>query len=287
VVEVRNHAGEPRTRVLVTSKLVCEIEDTARDVSRSVHAVGQHVHEIASLWRRWPGVEHEGMNPARGPGEHVRVVENHVHVLEYHFHVSGTKVGDTSSCYRVIVLDVLTMIPPETIRPLSRAEYDRMVALGWFEDERIELLHGMLVTMSRQSPRHVAIIRTLGQILVPAMEERGQVQIHGPLALTDGSEPEPDVALIPFGYDDDLPDRAYLVIEVADSSLRKDRGVKARLYAAAGTPEYWIVNIADRAVEVHRAARDGAYREIIVCRSGDTMTVTAFPDIQIAVDEIF
>jgi Uma2 family endonuclease len=189
-------------------------------------------------------------------------------------------------CYPTGMLDV-TMIPPETIRPLSRAEYDRMVALGWFEDERIELLHGVLVRMSPQGPRHVSITRRLNRLLMQAIGERADVQIQGPLALTDDSEPEPDVALIPFGYDDELPATAYLVIEVADSSLSKDRGVKARLYAASGIPEYWIVNVVDRSVEVYRDARDGAYRDVRACRSVDTITVTAFPDIEIAVDEIF
>jgi Uma2 family endonuclease len=183
------------------------------------------------------------------------------------------------------MLDV-TMIPPETIRPLLRAEYDRMVALGWFEDERIELLHGVLVRMSPQGPRHVSITRNLIELLVPVLRKRAQVQSQAPLALTDDSEPEPDVALVPREYDE-LPATAYLVIEVADSSLSKDRGVKARLYATAGILEYWIVNVVDRSVEVYREARDGAYRGVSVCRSGDTMTVTAFPDIEIAVDEIF
>lgn len=188
-------------------------------------------------------------------------------------------------CYPAGMLDV-TMIPPETIRPLSRAEYDRMVALGWFEDERIELLHGVLVRMSPQGPRHVSITRNLIELLVPALRKRAQVQSQAPLALTDDSEPEPDVALVPREYDE-LPATAYLVIEVADSSLSKDRGVKVRLYAAAGIPEYWIINVNDRSVEVYRDARDGAYRDVIVCREGDTITVTAFPDIEIAVDEIF
>lgn len=200
-------------------------------------------------------------------------------------HVSGTQLGDISSCYPLGMLDV-TMIAPETIRPLSRAEYDRMVALGWFEDERIELLHGVLVKMSPQGPRHVSITRNLIELLVPAIRKRAQVQAQGPLALSDDSEPEPDVALVPREYDE-LPAHAYLVIEVADSSLGKDRGVKARLYAVAGIPEYWIVNVVDRSVEVYRAARDGAYREAFVCRGGDTMTVSAFPDIRIAVDDIF
>jgi Uma2 family endonuclease len=191
-----------------------------------------------------------------------------------------------SPCYPVGMLDV-TMIAPETIRPLSRAEYDRMVAQGWFEDERIELLQGVLVKMSPQGPRHVSITRSLTELLVLAIRKRAQVQIQGPLALNDDSEPEPDVALVPRGYSDELPGEAHLVIEVADSSLGKDRGVKARLYAAAGISEYWIANVVDQAVEVHRNPRDGAYRETYVCRSGDTLTVVAFPDVHIAVDEIF
>lgn len=181
----------------------------------------------------------------------------------------------------------MTMIAPETIRPLSRAEYDRMVGLGWFEDERIELLHGVLVKMSPQGPRHVSITRCLNELLVLAIRRRAQVQIQGPLALNDDSEPEPDVALVPRGYNDELPGEAYLVVEVADSSLGKDRAVKARLYAAAGIREYWIVNVVDQVVEVHRNPRDGAYRESSVCGSGETLTVVAFPDVHIAVDEIF
>jgi Uma2 family endonuclease len=181
----------------------------------------------------------------------------------------------------------LDLIPRETIRPLSRAEYDRMVALGWFEDERVELLKGVLVTMSPMGPRHLSITRRLNRFLMRAIGERADVQIQGPLALADDSEPEPDVALVPRGYEDDLPDRAYLVIEVADSSLEKDRGIKLSLYAAAGIPEYWIVNIAERCVEVHRQAQGGAYRETLVHRSGDTLTVAAFPDIQISVADLF
>jgi Uma2 family endonuclease len=125
------------------------------------------------------------------------------------------------------------------------------------------------------------------EVLVLAICRRAQVQIQGPLALSHDSEPEPDVALIPRGYGNELPGEAYLVIEVADSSVRKDREIKSRLYARAGIPEYWLVNVIDETVEVFRTARDGAYREIAVCRCGDYMTVAAFPDIRIAVTELF
>jgi len=178
-------------------------------------------------------------------------------------------------------------IAPDSVRPLSRAEYERLVALGWFEDERVELLKGILVEMSPQGPRHVAIIRRLTRLLVLAVGDRAEVQVQGPLALLDDSEPEPDLALVPPGYEDELPPRAHLVIEVADSSLPKDRGIKAEIYAEAGIPEYWIVNVAERVVEVHRELQGGAYRACFVRRSGEEITVTALPDIRIAVDEIF
>lgn len=180
-----------------------------------------------------------------------------------------------------------TRIATDTARPLSRAEYERMVAQGRFEDERIELLKGVLVEMSPQGPRQVATIRRLNRLLVLVVGDRAEVQVQGPLALLDHSEPEPDVALVPPGYEDELPGRAHLVIEVAESSLPKDRGIKAELYAEAGIPEYWIVNVAERVVEVHRAPQGGAYREHIVRKSGEDVTVTAFPDIRIAVLEIF
>lgn len=178
------------------------------------------------------------------------------------------------------------VIAPESIRPLSRAEYERLVALGCFEDERIELLEGTLVSMSPQGPRHVSILRRLTRLLVVAIGDRAEVQVQGPLALGDTSEPEPDLALVPPGCEDVLPSHAFLVIEVADSSLDKDRRVKAPLYAAAGIPEYWIVNLADRVIEVHRDPRDGAYGNTASRAPGDTITLAAFADVCVAVADI-
>ncbi len=143
---------------------------------------------------------------------------------------------------------------------MRRAEYERLVALGAFEDERVELLHGVLVDMSPNKPGHVSPIDRLTMILVPALVGRAIVRVQSPIAAGDESEPEPDLAVVPPGdYRQEHPAHALLVIEVALSSLNKDRHVKAPLYAASGFLEYWIVDVAGQAVEVHAAPADGVY----------------------------
>jgi Uma2 family endonuclease len=99
-------------------------------------------------------------------------------------------------------------VPPETIRPLKRVEYDRLVAAGSFGEERLELLYGRLVSMRPQGTEHVYCVRRLTTLLVPALLGRAQVQVQGPVAASDESEPEPDVAVL--ALDDFLDDRRAL-----------------------------------------------------------------------------
>lgn len=180
------------------------------------------------------------------------------------------------------------LLLPERPRPLRRAEYDRLVALGAFEDERVELLHGVLVDMSPNDPAHASPIERLNMLLVPALVGRALVRIQLPIVAHDESEPEPDVAVVPLGsYRAEHPAQAHLIVEVALSSLNKDRKVKAPLYAASGFPEYWIVNVPDRVVEVHRAPSAGAYASVEVRREGEALRPLAFPDVVIDVAEIF
>src|SRR5262249_1379709 len=153
-------------------------------------------------------------------------------------------------------------------------------------DERIELLEGGLVTMSPQGDGHMAVIRKLNYKLQPALVGRAIVQVQGPLAVSDDSEPEPDIALVRVEEDDKHPTTSYLIIEVADDSLSKDRKIKARLYAAAGVPEYWIVNLKDDVLEVMRAPRGKAYSERRELRRGDSIAIERFSDVVVSVDEI-
>jgi Uma2 family endonuclease len=98
------------------------------------------------------------------------------------------------------------VIEPELVRRITRAEYDRMVALGLFEAERVELIRGVLVKMSPQLAPHASTIRKLTQLLMAQLQGRFALSVQSPLALSDDSEPEPDVAIVPLGdYDAEHP----------------------------------------------------------------------------------
>lgn len=152
------------------------------------------------------------------------------------------------------------VLAPERIRPLLRLEYERLVELGVFEDERIELLRGQLVEMSPQGEAHATITAWLHAALVRALDSSYEVRSHSPFAATDDSEPEPDVSVSlrrrRRAYH---PSKALLLIEVAESSLRKDRVIKSGIYAENEAPEYWIVDVRARCVHVYTHPRDGKY----------------------------
>lgn len=159
-----------------------------------------------------------------------------------------------------------------------------MVEFGLFAGERIELLRGALVEMSPQKPAHASTTSALADALAKALGGRALVRQHSPLALSEDSEPEPDVAVVaPCDYTALHPKAALLVVEVADSSLSKDREVKAALYAEAGVPDYWIVNLVDGVLEVLRDPRQGRYAEVRSMAKSETVTPLAFPDAEISV----
>jgi Uma2 family endonuclease len=176
---------------------------------------------------------------------------------------------------------------PERIRPLRRVEYDRLVELGVFdEDEKIELLRGVLVAMSPQGADHGYVIERLTKLFIDALGDRARLRPQAPFAASEISEPEPDLAVYPPApYVRAHPDRALLVIEIAYSSLRKDRGIKAEIYAEAAVPEYWIVDLVHGGVEVRTAPQDGHYTRTLTYGRGESITVVAFPDIAIATDD--
>jgi Uma2 family endonuclease len=175
----------------------------------------------------------------------------------------------------------------ERVRPLRRAEYDKLIELGVFEGEHIELLEGQLVFMSPIGAPHSSTVQKLNAVLTPALLGRAIVRVQSPFAALELSEPEPDIAVVPLGnYDAAHPDRAHLIIEVADASLSRDRGVKQRLYAACEVPEYWIVNVVDRRIEVHTEPADGAYGKIHCVEAGQSVCPLEFPDVQVLVSNL-
>lgn len=163
-------------------------------------------------------------------------------------------------------LDSLSDMPTVRVRPLRRFEYDLLVEQGAFApDERVQLLEGELVEMSPQGARHAGLVEALNERLMPALLGRYRVRVQLPLGAGEHSEPEPDLAIVPADEPRDRhPERALLVIEVSDESVRLDLGRKARIYAAAGVPEYWVVDVGRDVVHVHTDPRAGTYHAIVV-----------------------
>ena len=181
----------------------------------------------------------------------------------------------------------LSQLDPKDVRPLSRKEYERMAELGMFEDERVELLRGTVVKMSPQGGHHATVTAWFSQRLSIALGMTVEVRPQLPFAASDWSEPEPDIAIATRDRSlRDHPSRALLLIEIADSSLRRDRGLKLGIYAEAGVPEYWIVNVTTMTVEVYTEPREGGYARVEQLRDGDVLHPTQLPGIELPVAEI-
>jgi Uma2 family endonuclease len=180
--------------------------------------------------------------------------------------------------------------PPVTNQParrLKRVEYDQLVAQGAFQNERVELVFGVVVAMSPIDPTHVKSTTVLAKELTLALGDRAEVRCQQPIAATDDSEPEPDIYVTPASDDWNAhATRAHLVIEVARTSLAYDRGEKALLYGISEVDEYWIVDLVNELVEVRRDPDRGTWRSISTYRRGQTMSLLAFPDVAIEVVEI-
>ncbi|MSP60148.1 MAG: Uma2 family endonuclease [Myxococcales bacterium] len=193
----------------------------------------------------------------------------------------ASRRGYTSSVFN------LDLITPEKPRRIARAEYDQMVSMGLFDDERLELIDGVIVAISPNNPPHASPVEILNEMLVLALHGRARVRVQLPIIATGESEPEPDIAVVPVAdYSERHPDRAFLVIEVADSSLRKDRNVKGPLHAASGFAEYWIINVVARVAEVYRGPSNDGWTSITRHGRDETLRIEAFPDVAIKIADI-
>ena len=176
------------------------------------------------------------------------------------------------------------------MRRWTREEYDKMIAAGVFSPgERLELVDGEILRMTPQGSTHFTAIRLAEEALRKAFGAGFEVRAQAPLALSPHSEPEPDIAVVRGNardYRDAHPQTALLVVEIADSTLEYDRRRKASLYARAGIPEYWIVNLADPCVEVYRDPDQGSYSFSQRFLPGDRISPLAAPETKIAVADI-
>ncbi len=161
---------------------------------------------------------------------------------------------------------------PERFRPLTREEYLALGDLGVFAGQRVELVGGVIVEMPPINPPHNGTVILLTKLLVEAAGDRYAVACQGGLDLDPISQPMPDFMILsPRDYRQANPDpaTALAIIEVADSSLRFDLGEKARRYAMAGVPVYWVIDLGGRTVHVHTDPRsDGTWGRVTRLRDG-------------------
>ena len=178
-------------------------------------------------------------------------------------------------------------------RQFTVDDYYRMAEAGILgEDDRVELIEGEIVEMTPIGSHHAGIVDRLTALLSRALPTRAaNVRVQNPIRLTNLSEPQPDLTLLRPRSDfytgaHPGPADVLLVIEVADTSLDYDRDVKLGVYASAGIPEVWIVNLSADNVEVYAQPSANGYASQRVARRGQTITPASLPDLRLAIDDI-
>ncbi|HWB53156.1 MAG TPA: Uma2 family endonuclease [Tepidisphaeraceae bacterium] len=179
----------------------------------------------------------------------------------------------------------------QATEPRSRhwtlAEYYQLAEEGWFEGQRVQLIEGEIIQMPPQGHAHALCLSRVSRWLYETFNREYVIRVQMPLNALKDSDPEPDAAVL-RGPDEQYrnhPRSALFVVEIADSSLRLDRR-KAGIYAAAGVPEYWIVNLAERCIEVYRSAETSgksSYPSPIVINENQTISTLAFPEANVKV----
>ena len=174
------------------------------------------------------------------------------------------------------------------IRLLTVQEYHRMAEAGIFHpEERLELIAGQVIRMSAKGTAHESAITRTERLLRQRLGEQVLLRLQSPIQLDDYSEPEPDIAVVmpnPLDYDDHhpCPEEVFLLIEVADSSLKYDREVKALAYAKSGIADYWILDVNQRKLHVYRLPSPDGYQSETILSEDVTISPLAFPNCAIA-----
>jgi Uma2 family endonuclease len=171
-------------------------------------------------------------------------------------------------------------------------EYYGMAEAGILgPEDRVELIEGEIFQMIPLGNRHVGCVNRGNRLFTTAFLGKAVVNVQHPVQLNDYTEPEPDLALLKFRTDDYSGKKVraedvLLIVEVSDTTLRFDRKVKMPLYAAAGIPEMWIENLEGDELLVYRDPEGSSYRTILTLHRGDSVSITAFPDVVFKVGDL-
>ena len=178
----------------------------------------------------------------------------------------------------------------------TREEYYRLAETGFFEGKQVELLEGEIFEMSPMKTPHATAVRLIVELMRRIFTDGFIIDSQMPLGFSQKSEPEPDIAVVRGEIRDFVeshPASAELVIEVSDTTLLYDRNRKGSLYAKNNIQDYWIVNLKDRRLEIHRRPitdRESFYGfgfgEIQIFTEADTISPLVKPEVKIKVADL-
>lgn len=169
-------------------------------------------------------------------------------------------------------------------------EYHRMIDSGVLAERHVELIRGEIIEMEPEGEPHAYFSTTSGNYLVRVLGERALVRQAHPITLPNGSEPEPDVAMVrPLDIEylehHPYPEDIFWLMEYSDATLAKDLGIKGAVYAEVDIPEYWVINLRTRSLIVFREPKAGKYTSQTTYKSG-TITPLAFPELSIPIEKV-
>jgi Uma2 family endonuclease len=171
-------------------------------------------------------------------------------------------------------------------------EYHRMAEAGIFApDERVELLEGKILCKSAKSTAHRSTTGRIDYLLKKRLEKIALICVQDPVKLNDRSEPESDISVVkidPLDYADHhpTPSEVYLIIEVADSSLKFDCEIKAQAYSLAGIKDYWVLDVVKRELYIFRNPTQTGYESQVIIGEDATVSPLEFPDLQIRLSDM-
>ena len=187
-------------------------------------------------------------------------------------------------------------VPPlelEKSPPLSVEEFLEVARRqGWDEDTRVELLDGEIVWMSPIGDPHAACVSRLNRLFTRRYaDDVALVSPQNPVRVSQIDLPQPDLALLKpradyYSSSTPRPEDVLVLVEVADTTVRTDLGRKARIYAAAGVQEYWVIDLNSRSIYVHRQPSGGAYAARAVLSNSDHLSAQFAPDVSFTADEM-
>jgi Uma2 family endonuclease len=177
-----------------------------------------------------------------------------------------------------------------TRRRFTVHDYHRMGEAGILhEDDRVELIEGQIVEMAAIGTRHFTCVNHLNRLLVRGVGDAAIVSVQNPVRLDEHTEPQPDLTVLRVrDYRESLPvpEDVLLLIEVSDTTLAYDRGVKLPLYARAGIREVWIVDLVGEVIERHTDPSEDGYRHTERARQGGEIEPAALPELSISVEAV-